>query len=604
MATTIATLLIDVKANTSGLSRSFKTLGGIIAGLGFGVAAAGAKALDAAADFESLATGFRVLVGDVDKANTALAELQKFAAVTPFETEEILKSAKALVGFGIGVEDATQNIKDLAAAAAAGGGDLQKIAVNFAQISAAGKATARDLREFVNQGIPVFDLLADSLGKSVLEIQEMQSQGRITGDILADAFAKAAGPAGKFGQALIEQSKTFNGLVSTIKSQFQIVMINLGQKILPAAKIAAEGLVNAFNDLIDSVNDFDIGGKAVIKITAGIKSAFESASTEVQLFVLNAKKTFLGFAEFFQRQATALANTKLGDVLFSDEDIQNSNKNLVELRNELFNLDIQIKGLELSGKTFKDRYDENIKLVEERFKQLGDTVTETVDKIDEKVEPIVRAAGFENFGTLPTRGGVTGAPARDETIRASNTELTAQQQHLVDLQAAWENLGAIGQNVTTNFIAGFEQLGATFGEVIGGLVTGTLSWADAWGTIKGAITGFIKSILSELLKLLARTLAIALLLQALGLGAASLGKTIKGILSGGIKVPFLADGGLVTSPTVALIGEAGPEVVIPLDKLAKFGGVQQVQVTGRIDGNDIALLMERAGENRLRRTGF
>lgn len=40
---------------------------------------------------------------------------------------------------------------------------------------------------------------------------------------------------------------------------------------------------------------------------------------------------------------------------------------------------------------------------------------------------------------------------------------------------------------------------------------------------------------------------------------------IRGIL------PF-ADGGLVTGPTVGLIGEAGPEVVIPLDKLGKFSG--------------------------------
>jgi len=31
-------------------------------------------------------------------------------------------------------------------------------------------------------------------------------------------------------------------------------------------------------------------------------------------------------------------------------------------------------------------------------------------------------------------------------------------------------------------------------------------------------------------------------------------------------LPALAEGGIVTSPTTALIGEAGPEAVIPLDK--------------------------------------
>lgn len=35
---------------------------------------------------------------------------------------------------------------------------------------------------------------------------------------------------------------------------------------------------------------------------------------------------------------------------------------------------------------------------------------------------------------------------------------------------------------------------------------------------------------------------------------------------------YLADGGLVTRPTLAVVGEAGPEVVIPLNRLGDFGG--------------------------------
>lgn len=37
-------------------------------------------------------------------------------------------------------------------------------------------------------------------------------------------------------------------------------------------------------------------------------------------------------------------------------------------------------------------------------------------------------------------------------------------------------------------------------------------------------------------------------------------------------IPMLADGGLVTRPTLAVVGEAGPEVVIPLDRLRGLGG--------------------------------
>jgi hypothetical protein len=37
-------------------------------------------------------------------------------------------------------------------------------------------------------------------------------------------------------------------------------------------------------------------------------------------------------------------------------------------------------------------------------------------------------------------------------------------------------------------------------------------------------------------------------------------------------IPMLADGGIVTGPTLALIGEAGPEAVVPLDRMGSMGG--------------------------------
>jgi hypothetical protein len=72
-----------------------------------------------------------------------------------------------------------------------------------------------------------------------------------------------------------------------------------------------------------------------------------------------------------------------------------------------------------------------------------------------------------------------------------------------------------------------------------------------------------------------------------------------------------ADGGIVSGPTLGLVGEyAGarnnPEVIAPLDKLRDImadtsGGRQEVMVTGRISGNDIELISER-GRNNLRRS--
>jgi hypothetical protein len=49
------------------------------------------------------------------------------------------------------------------------------------------------------------------------------------------------------------------------------------------------------------------------------------------------------------------------------------------------------------------------------------------------------------------------------------------------------------------------------------------------------------------------------------------------------KIPALADGGIVTGPQLALIGEAGPEAVIPLDRMGSMGGGN---VTINVQGAD------------------
>ena len=49
-------------------------------------------------------------------------------------------------------------------------------------------------------------------------------------------------------------------------------------------------------------------------------------------------------------------------------------------------------------------------------------------------------------------------------------------------------------------------------------------------------------------------------------------------------IPMLAAGGIVTSPTLALIGEAGPEAVVPLDRMGDMGGGGNVTI--QVNGGD------------------
>jgi len=50
-------------------------------------------------------------------------------------------------------------------------------------------------------------------------------------------------------------------------------------------------------------------------------------------------------------------------------------------------------------------------------------------------------------------------------------------------------------------------------------------------------------------------------------------------VAGRLGLPRMAEGGIVSSPTLALIGEAGPEAVVPLDRMQSGGGIT-INVTG------------------------
>lgn len=84
-----------------------------------------------------------------------------------------------------------------------------------------------------------------------------------------------------------------------------------------------------------------------------------------------------------------------------------------------------------------------------------------------------------------------------------------------------------------------------------------------------------------------------------GIAAVALGEVVKNV---GAKA--FATGGIVTGPTLGLVGEAGPEVIFPLDRLNSFvksnTGNAREPLTGkfRIAGRDLALVLGRDGKNQ------
>ena len=146
-------------------------------------------------------------------------------------------------------------------------------------------------------------------------------------------------------------------------------------------------------------------------------------------------------------------------------------------------------------------------------------------------------------------------------------------------------------------------LNQLFGDV---LYDSMMSAANSQESFFSSFIQNIKKAIKQLIIQLAVLTAINILLGGPGVA----GNLAKAFTLAKNSILGLANGGLVTGPTMALVGEgagtnaSNPEVVAPLDKLKGMinggSGSQQIEVFGRISGNDIFISNQRGGLNRQR----
>jgi hypothetical protein len=112
------------------------------------------------------------------------------------------------------------------------------------------------------------------------------------------------------------------------------------------------------------------------------------------------------------------------------------------------------------------------------------------------------------------------------------------------------------------------------GEALAG---GEDAWKQFGRTVLNTIASMLEALARQMLAKALADIAMAVLNPAAAIAAAAAAL----IAAGAIRAMPMAEGGIVTSPTHALIGEAGPEAVIPLDKMGNFAGVT-INVAGSI----------------------
>jgi tape measure domain-containing protein len=245
----VADLAVNISANIKDLQRNIgkakatlKNFGnsagalgaGLTASLTLSIASLGGVALKTASDFEQLEVRLQTLTGSAKAGRKQFELLQKFSAGTPFQLQDLVKANNTLLGFGLSADEAFTSLQQLGDVASATGADLQSIAVAFGQSSAEGKLFTRDIRQFINQGVPAVDLLAESMGVARSEVFTLAEEGKISFKVLQDAISQATSAGGKFAGATKAQSQTIAGLFSTLRDNVSLALGELGKELVRA----------------------------------------------------------------------------------------------------------------------------------------------------------------------------------------------------------------------------------------------------------------------------------------------------------------------------------------------------------------------------------
>ena len=211
-----------------------------------------------------------------------------------------------------------------------------------------------------------------------------------------------------------------------------------------------------------------------------------------------------------------------------------------------------------------------------QFKRLGIALTETKESIGAALLPAVEAVlpvlqkfaawAQENPNTFLIIAAALGAIAA--SIIAINVAMALNPISLIAigvialvaaLVAAYQRFEAVRTVVdavfgglrfyVSNAVQAFKEMLTVVKAVFNGIAT---AWNNTVGKLKFTVPGWVP-----------------------GIGGKGFDMP---------DIPMLANGGIVTGPTLAMIGEKGPEAVIPLDRMGSMGGGNNVTIN--VNGGD------------------
>lgn len=541
------------------------TAAGALAGLRFAFVQAG--------ELEKATRSLKVLTGSLDDAKRIISELQAFGAVTPFTSAELIETAKRLKAFGFETEKIVDVTKRLADVAGATGADLGGIATAFGQIQAKGRLQGEELLQLQERGINLQDELQKMYGMTGDEFRKALEKGRFSAEAVNLALEKLTSTGGKYAEGAIAQSDTLFGKLSTLQDAFIRLGQNIGKALAPIFKFLIDQttrLVNAINDIfarnaaINAVREREGKGKSRAALGRFMGSEEGRAAVEAELATRRAAggtTAGTGLPDPNAKPPELLGGTGVAGgagkervdisekLLALNKELFESTKPLSEL--EKISLEYQIEKQEILDRSLLPR-EEEVALLEAAAGFEQDLIGYREEQIKLQEEASKKSA--EAIKAMEE--------AEQRRFEADpGLQMKQQLEELLDLE--------------NQVAAGATAIGNAFSNSLKAVVTGSKSANEALADMMASVA---EHFLDMAAKIIAQQIAMIIygtIMKALGVmgggggeATAGVGDLGRGAEAAGNIGPSFAEGGFVSGPTRALVGEGGePEYIIPESKM-------------------------------------
>lgn len=294
---------LDLKAVGDGLSSAGarladvggKLTAGITVPLVGATAAVGTFALKTASAAETTEISFTTMLGSEEAALSMMEELADFAAHTPFELSGLQTATRQLLAYGFTADDVIPMLTavgDATAALGTGQAGIESVTRALGQMQAKGKVQAEEMLQLTEQGIPAWQMLADTLGTDVAEAQQMVTDGAVDSATAIDALI--SGMEDRYGGMMEEQSKTVEGLFSNLSDAIEQPLMKLRES-------------DAYEDFAESLEDVvDAAGPFVESLLPHMERGLETAA-DVLDAATDAMGAFADMGEDGQEQLIGMA---------------------------------------------------------------------------------------------------------------------------------------------------------------------------------------------------------------------------------------------------------------------------------------------------------